>query len=322
MEQDIRTTLLHEFSKLSLDYKNIFDVKDKPGTGFGLCATSYIPKGTLIFEESPFLTLPMKPNQITLTPRQYQTAYLGLNPRNRQVFWTFKGRDDVDDEEEKDKIMNIIDINGISLGVNETSYAIALFKVLGRVNHSCKPNAGWYWYDDKQLLRFYAYMDIPPNTEITASYLASDTLLLQAVSRKQKILEDYGFSCLCDLCTDSVQRTRISDSNLLELSSYIGEWVNLGADDIEEKSVLDLRKLYRSLEILEIEQKIDLMGFVYSLCLEYHMIHGNYDEAKRLAGLSLDHFTKVIGEEKSKEFGLDVWVIDPTSHPYWKIDLV
>jgi len=82
-----------------------------------------------------------------------------------------------------------------------------LYLFIGRINHSCKPNAVLVdpkLNPDSQNPRkktLIALCDIAEGEEITVSYLSEDDLL-QPYEQRQKSLTPFGFKCVCASCSD------------------------------------------------------------------------------------------------------------------------
>jgi hypothetical protein len=94
--------------------------------------------------------------------------------------------------------------------------SIGICENICRVNHSCRPNSGWAWdratsqmgeiispASPCMLLNgvvLYAYNTIAANEEITASYHNAYNILPRA-QRRAKLLEKFGFDCMCQACS-------------------------------------------------------------------------------------------------------------------------
>ncbi|KAK6908942.1 hypothetical protein I203_102948 [Kwoniella mangroviensis CBS 8507] len=226
-------------------------------------------KGDLIIIEKPYLVLPLTEDGEEPDNKVYHKLYLNLSLEHKRIFdGLYERKDDLAD---KDHIVNKIDTNAIPLAQTSQDGSVVmkkmgLFEVISRVNHGCKPNAGWYWYGEEREMRLYAYTDIPAHAEITCSYLSYEHL-------------EY---CKID-------------------------------DDV----IKTLRKLNRSLKLLEREEKFNQLGEVYEKIFEVYAVHGSSDTSRLAANEALNHFKAIMGEKEATKTWVARQSVDPTLYPLW-----
>ena len=69
---------------------------------------------------------------------------------------------------------------------------------ISRFNHSCKPNAV-----NSKFNEVWAVSNIKAGQEITISYKEDGLFGLRLTQNHQKILQTWGFTCICELCQES-----------------------------------------------------------------------------------------------------------------------
>ena len=169
------------------------------GRGLGLRATRYIPRGTPILHEQELFSVVDGSN---LTPTNsaavgFQALFCPTRCQtNRERF----------------------EANCLEMETDAHGNMIrGIFLQAARINHSCVPNAYPAWNPDLQLLTVLAIIDIPEGKEIFINYHAGEYRKGKD-QRRQHLLNDYGFHCLCSACADTVfgrasevRRTRMRD---------------------------------------------------------------------------------------------------------------
>merc|ERR1712118_477590 len=70
---------------------------------------------------------------------------------------------------------------------------------MGRVNHSCAPNARGYWDNDMHRELLVASRDIYPGEELHISYIPAYNW--PHARRREYLSSAFGFDCCCSLCS-------------------------------------------------------------------------------------------------------------------------
>ena len=91
--------------------------------------------------------------------------------------------------------------NNFALGPSHTKVSNGIFPTIARFNHSCIPNAEFFWNDKRQEQEVRAITSIDVGEEITLCYFISKWQLEPAKVRKQYLYEHYGFQCDCKGCS-------------------------------------------------------------------------------------------------------------------------
>merc|ERR1712039_980774 len=78
-----------------------------------------------------------------------------------------------------------------------------LFASASRINHSCSPNASYYFEESAGKLKVQAVFEISPGEEICHSYISRDYLLSVKQYRQKSLVPLFwGKVCQCRACSD------------------------------------------------------------------------------------------------------------------------
>lgn len=187
-----------------------WEVRSSPGKGMGVFATRTLGPGDFILQEPPALR--MTPPRFDETvgynlthighllrslfealPAGDQAAVMGLHAHRMPI------------DERLDVLVSIFRTNAYLIGPNNTD--MALFPKGARINHSCRPNTSHFWSEKLNKRTVYVTKRIEPGEEITATYVH----LLQSHDDRQKDLEQYGFTCSCEVCAQERAIQEASD---------------------------------------------------------------------------------------------------------------
>jgi SET domain len=219
--------------------------KDK---GVGMVAKHFIKAGELIFSELPILVL----NTISLGADQYlndgsmQWAALSeLVPKRRDSYLALKNSFG----EEVHAVPAILRSNYFGVDLSDCPNdqkncgIMGIFPTLSRANHSCTPNAGYFFDHSTFSGQFWAHVDIQQGEEICIQYVP---ILTTRKERQDMLWTHFRFVCQCAACTLPPQQSERSDSRRV----FLGELVrSLGMED--PSSVVTLQKLHTALNYAE-----------------------------------------------------------------------
>jgi len=128
------------------------EVRNTGTRGRGLYALQAFSPGDIIFTEEPLMTARLIDPQEELI-----TKIMGLSYLQQKALWQLEGSGDY-----QSLVRGMIKANGIPCPETEddddeeTEYddeRMGIFQTIGRINHSCAPNAGWFWSQLEQRLR-------------------------------------------------------------------------------------------------------------------------------------------------------------------------
>ena len=132
-----------------------------------------------------------------LTQEQFE-MWKGTDSSSTAWFWdVFYKTDDVS------RAQRIFGKNSAPVWANGRAYG--LYNEMSFLNHSCDANAFQSQEEMKKLkLKLKALKNIEKNEEIVTNYFRNRDEFKNGTkeSRRQKLLETYGFNCLCSVCLE------------------------------------------------------------------------------------------------------------------------
>lgn len=187
----------------------MYAVKEIPGKGLGLVATTLILKGTRILSEAPLFRVPQFSTSKIQAIKSLSKIVSALSAEDQQAFLLLHNSF----EDNKNRALSIVRTNSLPLGYNASEGGI--FIEASRINHACLPNAQNNWNESLQRLTIHATRDIDIDEEITIMYLAERK---NRAARQQKLLKNFRFTCSCRLCSLPPSSQLSSDARLDEIS--------------------------------------------------------------------------------------------------------
>ncbi|KAG6884617.1 hypothetical protein C0993_009529 [Termitomyces sp. T159_Od127] len=178
---------------------NPFVLRKVPGQGTGAFTKNAYNPGDLILDERPIFVTPQFFNPQSEPSREHvlKLAVDEMSPPSKELFgmlYNCKTNDPKD-------VVGIIGTNALGIGrlpgPYEYDYA-ALFILISRINHSCIPNAEYYW--DLKTFKSYivASRPIAADEQVFIAY----TPIFESRAERQKVLrEKYAFTCTCASCS-------------------------------------------------------------------------------------------------------------------------
>lgn len=231
------------------------------GKGTGLIATKNLYAGDLIMEEAPALLVPDEIYEdIEGTSDLIDKQIMKLSSSERELVL---GLTDCRDPEDPSYL-------GLFY-TNDMNYDgdAALFPIMARANHSCKPNAEFTTRRDLGRQRLIAMYNVKRGEEITINYMpiteeGSDV----KDTRRAYLREWYNFHCLCRSCT--VEGDKLMEENTLRESIK-----QLQAAGIENLSMDELEDLIAKLFIIngKLSYILDILAVLYRKSEEAHSVH-------------------------------------------------
>ncbi|WVQ79442.1 hypothetical protein IAT38_001540 [Cryptococcus sp. DSM 104549] len=292
----------------------LFDTTDTKKR-LGIRACTFIPRGSLILKEHPFLTIPDTSGEI-----EWEHVAEGLcgHPHSIQARLEGLGAGMDLPENEEERLTAIARMYALPLEGFET---LGMFENMCRVNHSCVPNAGWTWYEDEKALHLYAFTDISPGEEVTASYLDDTQLLLCASSRTSK-LRRFGFTCHCTACTAPLSQIKEDDEALartrIALAAING--CGLGAFvDMHSEGFDSINILGNLIAELGDKGRVSPQRELYDHLVDLCAMFGLADNVHEAASAAYDHCQMVVGVKKARDSMFMKLMVDAQQHPDWGV---
>ncbi|KAF2818415.1 SET domain-containing protein [Ophiobolus disseminans] len=185
-----------------------YTVKASNGKGLGLFSAHDLDVGEIVMRETPPLKIsppeivkgsgyPM-PAVTKLVRKEFDTLSSAVQDEIMSLTYHITSSK----EATMDKLGIIFRTNAYNSGKD-----IGLFPKIARINHSCRPNASYYWSDKLNKRIVYATRKIKKGEEVYVSYIP----LLLTQEGRQKLLDRYGFKCSCDACAQERAAQDVSD---------------------------------------------------------------------------------------------------------------
>jgi hypothetical protein len=196
-------------------------VEHSKGKGLGVFAAHDLEIGDIIMRETPALKIdppefvrgtgyPM--SEVTKLVR---AVFDTLSPAEQEEIMSLTYHATATEEATMDKLGIIFRTNAYNSGTE-----IGLFPKIARINHSCRPNASYYWSDRLNKRIIYATRRITKGEEIFVSYIP----LLLPQEHRQKHLDRYGFKCSCEACAQERAAKQASDARRVSISKAFADF--------------------------------------------------------------------------------------------------
>jgi hypothetical protein len=159
-----------------------------------------------------------------------------------------------------------------------------------RLNHACRPSTSYTFNPTTLSHTVLALRTIPPNEEITLSYIPQ---LLPRSERHALLKKGWGFECDCTLCSATSEGVEESDAKVWRIGELKSELLDdLGFED--EREEVEERK-EKVIELVELYEEEGLLGPVY--------------EAYQIAAKVFHDVGAFVGAERYARLALEVGVL-------------
>lgn len=211
----------------------LYELRETEDKGFGLFATCYIKRGTLIICESPLLQI--QDNALHLVWRPYcrlsksdketfdvmhsfQPVELELEFASRCFLIDSSDRslskDDIEElVQDQVRVMSIFSANNFGMSPK----GLAVYATASRLNHSCVPNVHHSYNPTLKQITVHANQDIYPDQELLTTYIGGEGTYQVRSQRIERLRSSYDFTCQCPACSDG---GKVSDGRR-ELMNHI-----------------------------------------------------------------------------------------------------
>ncbi|QDS67957.1 hypothetical protein FKW77_008975 [Venturia effusa] len=280
-----------------------YEIRQLPGRGFGLIANRTVHRGDKIFVHTPILIA----QAITETGleeeelfRLHRVAVERLPEGSRQLFMALHGHfgGDLVYDRFSTNAFNVFDF-------------AAIFPETARINHDCRPNAGYYFDKPTFTHKVHATREISSGVEITISYIDP---FLTSQQRLERIPGQWGFNCSCSLCSSSREDLSASDQRLeqiLELESQLQDLRTNRTAKVETAEKLVL--LYK-------EERFETsLAKAYVFAALEHIYVGNRRMAQKFAKLAVETTSLWYGPQSEDVKLMDSIAREPERHRHWKL---
>ena len=274
------------------------------GKGKGLIATRAIKPGELILSEPPLFTTASLSNPATFE-KDLGAIVKGLSKEGQRAFLSLHNNNPG-----ANPFSNIVRSNGYPLGPN--SEVGAIFPLVARLNHACRPNAQHAWNEARGIEVVHAVRDIQEGEELTLSYLAGGP----STERQGRLKEYFGFDCTCEACSLPAEELEASDARLRraqKLDEAIGDPRRVR--HLPERALADCKAL---LNIYQEEGIFDLrLPRLYYDAFQIAAMHADAARASVFAKLGADARIVCEGEESEEVKSMKALQAKPASFDNW-----
>ncbi|KAK4229186.1 SET domain-containing protein 5, partial [Podospora fimiseda] len=194
-----------------------FKVVDIPGKGKGVVATRRIKKYEEIMVDYATMILDLHFTVDVDVWRGYRLMGKAVDNLSEQGKRNLMGLGR-SNEQARDEVEDVLRTNAFSTELGGRQH-MAVYTVVSRINHGCKPNAYTRFIPEHLQVSVAAIREIEEGEEITISYLT----LGKTSDERKEALKQWGFECTCDLCTASPEEIKASDARrrqIEELRQY------------------------------------------------------------------------------------------------------
>ncbi|KAK0648930.1 hypothetical protein B0T16DRAFT_436046 [Cercophora newfieldiana] len=272
------TGLLDEYLNVTAPEDEPFKIVDIPGKGKGVVATRHIKRYDTIMLDYSVLLIDM--------------AFAAEVPAEKGYKLLHRAVDGLSDPESvrnlgqsnglaKDPIENVLRTNGFHTMLGDEQH-MALYPVVSRINHACKPNA-YTRFSPKslQVVAISAVRDIQPGEEITISYIT----LGKTTPERHQALKLWSFTCACDLCTAPPSEIAASDARRSKIELLRDQAIDAFQAG---KSYQALRLTRQILNLLPTEELFPMYAEQYENMARIYFVLRDKENAYKYAKLSLD----------------------------------
>lgn len=249
----------------------VYNVTSIPCKGLGLVARVKISAGQPILYEQPLVSVQLSETgdlhgQMDKSTGEFRSLQLDTELRKLtdNELKKFYGLTDVFSKGKNKKTnFGIIKTNSFSVNKCDRTHLV-LFPDIARINHSCAPNCHHYWSGQLGKFVVRAVEDIPEGAEICISYMSplQRADFHDKVSRREILLEEFGFNCLCSLCCqENAEENDRKRRRILEIEN---NWSDLGNNP---EAALELGEKQFEL-CCELNFQAGLLSYVALHCVE------------------------------------------------------
>ena len=255
----------------------MFLVTEIEGKGLGCVAKKKIRRGTLILQEKPCLYQTGENIDMGFLRRIIDVyGKMGEEEKKEYLKLSNKYTHDIELVSEKSKmIMKSVKtiLTRMTLTNNSPEFAERIYQIcatnafhngvclkMSRFNHSCVPNAEYFWNSDTETRDLRAIRNIHEDEEITVTYLGTEMMTRE--ERRQSLLENYSFWCCCVACDISEEDAEIQREKCEKFRELEQE-----KKTMKEEAKKQNENFEKSRSILrEKEQGKQTKAFLESLC--------------------------------------------------------
>ncbi|RPB01129.1 SET domain-containing protein [Choiromyces venosus 120613-1] len=183
------------------------EIRQTVTKGYSLFATSGIPAGTLLFAESPLITIKHDDTDLQLLIQQSLAA---VEPHRIRSFYNLHNAHHRWTRSSSRTGGAAAQAHGMTIeaGIWLTNCFListstsAIFDAMSRINHSCIPNVEMEWCEERGLMGVFAKRDLIAGDEVCRSYFEEEVGHRLVDVRREYLKGGWAFECGCKRCVN------------------------------------------------------------------------------------------------------------------------
>ncbi|KAK3303898.1 uncharacterized protein B0T15DRAFT_485695 [Chaetomium strumarium] len=289
----------------------MYVIQEIPGKGFGLVATTKIPRGTRILSEEPIITIPEHALDMEYVKSSIAKQVARLSRAQREAFLSMPSIHSYQTDEEH--YLAIVRTIALPMGEKEDGQdgGGGIFPLACRINHACDNNAQKNWNSTIKRHTVHALRDIEAGEEITIFYLGQ---LTKSAERQAALRAKFGFVCACRLCSLPRAESDEIDKRLDEIQQ-LEETISRSAMTMSALSapLRQLRYMEREIQLYGETGRIDIgVPLAYFDAAQLALAKSDLARGQIFLKRALEGWTDAFGEDCDQVVRYGFLLGDPT----------
>ncbi|KAF2108688.1 hypothetical protein BDV96DRAFT_504215 [Lophiotrema nucula] len=299
-----------------------YTVRPSLGKGLGVFARHSLDPGEIILREAPVLTITPpsvpkgSPYPLADIGRLVAAEYARLSEKDKHDVLALSLHADPEEwSEDVDVLAFIFRTNAYNTGTS-----IGLFPKIARINHSCRPNAAYYWNEILGKRVITATRRIDAGEEIFVSFIS----LLASREERQRKLSRYGFTCTCEACTHAGKQREVSDQQRLDIGKAFlafSTQFNLTIPTHPSSLRKARKNAAASLKLAEMVQEEGLADYYASACKIVAISHARVRDWERASVWANKGFELRVREDERSAATMEMWELTRRFVESWEGEL-
>jgi len=247
------------------------------GKGIGCIASEEILPGCLVLRETPCLYLSPEEEEGSSVLQRTLRAFSVMTSEDQESYLQLANMFDKDESEWSDTARKDMEnihseletqpLTGLLPSDIITIWQIKLtngfhngvFLKMSRFNHSCWPNAEYFWNADTTTRDVRAVRTILQREEILLDYRQPWTLTRE--ERRRSLKENFNFDCFCEVCSASPDQLAMESEDCDKFLQLSKQRLTLASDTPDDllNEILTLKKMHKmAIEMKTIKRSLTL----------------------------------------------------------------
>ena len=264
----------------------LVEIRNSPGRGRGLFARSDLKAGTVVVEDVALvrLTVPHTPATLAKFVAQLRSEVRTLDEDRQEEFFSLHiARPELSSKDRGElRMMAVYQANAVTIKeldkLKGKYLGTAVFPVISRINHSCKPNCVWSFNTAQGVAEVRCVRDVKMGEEILANYVNP---LSSRADRQTVLTAKYNFTCDCEVCRSEEEEVKINDRLRREILGLTNNMEDIFTSNPQKAFKYAKMKLERMDQIAE--EVIEILPQTYLDCYELCLALGEKEIAEIFA---------------------------------------